>query len=785
MGISSSLYSSISGLNTMGNAMSVIGDNTANVNTVAFKSSRATFQDVLSQSISTAAGSAQVGRGVTLSTVDGVFAQGSFESTSNPTDMAIGGQGFFMLRAGDSSEANMYTRAGEFRFDQEGNLINPVGYFVQGWTIDAKSGQVSGTIGDINLGKNTPPVATQQIEAIVNLDSNKPNETTEKRLYDAWDGTKAWGNNGANPSSPIESGSYEYTSAVKVYDSKGASHDITIYFDRTTNDNEWEFLVTCSPSEDARALTAKEQSMYAPNDRYNYQDPEHTGAGALMYGIINFTTAGDINKISAWNVPPDGRVDISLNDNRKFLEPTDNYYSFGVNFTGDNTNQFIAINLGARYNGVATPQRQVLVSEAGAKSNAGLSEIITKETTWNSVYDAGGQVMADGDTITYSGFNHDGFPVSGTYNVVGTAKLSIFLKQLGDDFGGTATIDSAGRLRLEDNKGGDSGMYVTSFAVTAASGSVPFGGSALGTKIDIASSKTAIVSPGRAFNTNSGAPPVIGSQTTWGSVYSAAGAGPVGIGNTLQFLGTKGDGTAVDVTYIVTDPAHRVQDLLNALEAAFDADASIDSAGRLVLQDWTASETGHPDLLSIGSIVYGGGAPAVFGATATPFSAITGSLEEDGSQEGARVSTTFETEALASTQYANSSTTIFQDQNGYAAGFLQSVSVDTDGIITGHYSNGQVLEKAQVALASFNNMAGLNKKGGNIFTETTESGAPVTGAPGTNGLGSIAPNSLEQSNVDLGTEFVKLITTQRGFQANSKIITTTDEMLADLINIKR
>ncbi|VAW38591.1 Flagellar hook protein FlgE [hydrothermal vent metagenome] len=91
----------------------------------------------------------------------------------------------------------------------------------------------------------------------------------------------------------------------------------------------------------------------------------------------------------------------------------------------------------------------------------------------------------------------------------------------------------------------------------------------------------------------------------------------------------------------------------------------------------------------------------------------------------------------------------------------------------------------QMALANFSNLAGLRKEGGNIFTETTDSGAPVTGAPGTNGLGSIAPNALEQSNVDLGTEFVKLITVQRGFQANAKIITTTDDMLNDLINIKR
>jgi flagellar hook protein FlgE len=158
---------------------------------------------------------------------------------------------------------------------------------------------------------------------------------------------------------------------------------------------------------------------------------------------------------------------------------------------------------------------------------------------------------------------------------------------------------------------------------------------------------------------------------------------------------------------------------------------------------------------------------------------------EDGSQQGDVISARFTPEALATTQYANSSTTIFQDQNGFASGFLQSVSVDTEGVITGNYSNGQVLKKAQVALANFASLAGLHKKGGNIYTETTDSGAPVSGVPGTNGLGTIAPNALEQSNVDLGTEFVKLITVQRAFQANSKIITTTDEMLNDLINIKR
>jgi len=142
-------------------------------------------------------------------------------------------------------------------------------------------------------------------------------------------------------------------------------------------------------------------------------------------------------------------------------------------------------------------------------------------------------------------------------------------------------------------------------------------------------------------------------------------------------------------------------------------------------------------------------------------------------------------DSLSTTQYSAASSTIFQSANGYGAGDLQSVNVGTDGAITGQYSNGQVIPLYRVALAKFQNNQGLLKVGGNLFRETRLSGDPITGKPGTAGLGSISPNSLEQSNVDIAAEFVKMITTQRGFQANSKIITVTDQMLAELINLKR
>ena len=141
--------------------------------------------------------------------------------------------------------------------------------------------------------------------------------------------------------------------------------------------------------------------------------------------------------------------------------------------------------------------------------------------------------------------------------------------------------------------------------------------------------------------------------------------------------------------------------------------------------------------------------------------------------------------SLSSTQYASGSTTTFQSANGYGAGDLEGVNVDVDGVITGSYSNGQRIPLYRVGLAKFQNTQGLFKEGGNLYSETRQSGSAITNKPGTNGLGSIAPNALEQSNVDIANELVKMITTQRGFQANSKIITVTDQMLSELINIKR
>jgi flagellar hook protein FlgE len=136
-------------------------------------------------------------------------------------------------------------------------------------------------------------------------------------------------------------------------------------------------------------------------------------------------------------------------------------------------------------------------------------------------------------------------------------------------------------------------------------------------------------------------------------------------------------------------------------------------------------------------------------------------------------------------QYAGASTTSFNTQDGYAAGNLRGVSVDEKGFVTGVYSNGQLTPLYQVVLAEFPSYFGLSKMGGNLYAESRASGQAMTGVPLSGSLGSISPSAIEMSNVDLAQEFVKMITTQRAFQANSRVITTSDEILQELISLKR
>jgi flagellar hook protein FlgE len=137
------------------------------------------------------------------------------------------------------------------------------------------------------------------------------------------------------------------------------------------------------------------------------------------------------------------------------------------------------------------------------------------------------------------------------------------------------------------------------------------------------------------------------------------------------------------------------------------------------------------------------------------------------------------------TQVAGPTTIDTDVVDGHATGTLESYTFDSKGVISGFYSNGQTRVLGQLAVANFANPGGLQKLGKSLYIESNNSGDADIGDAGTSGRGSIAPSSLEMSNVDLSEEFTQMIITQRGFQANSRIITVSDELLQELVNLRR
>jgi flagellar hook protein FlgE len=222
MSILNALYSGVSGLTANGMAIAVIGDNISNVNTVGFKGSRILFQDMLSQSVL----GGQLGRGTSPQVIDKQMAQGNLQPTSTVTDLAISGDGFFVLRG--ASGGQFFSRAGQFRLDAQGALVNPNGYVVQGYP-ESTSGLATG-LGDLRFPSvQSPPQATTRAGITANLDSGAQ--------------AIAGGFSAADPT-----GTSNFSTGMTVYDSLGQAHTVTAYFTKTA-DNQWSWNVLAAPQE--------------------------------------------------------------------------------------------------------------------------------------------------------------------------------------------------------------------------------------------------------------------------------------------------------------------------------------------------------------------------------------------------------------------------------------------------------------------------------------------------------------------------------------------------------
>jgi flagellar hook protein FlgE len=215
MGILSSMYTGITGLQAQGEALSIYGDNIANANTVGFKVSRPEFQDVIAKSLKGLLGGNQIGRGTRLAAVNPIFSQGSIVQTDSATDLALTGDGFFVLSGVDGQS---YSRNGSFHFDKDGKLINADGYRVQGFKSD-DNGKITSKMGDISVDRAVVDAKkTSQVDLFMNLDLRV--ETSLE--FDA-----------KNPETTSH-----FATGVTVYDTAGTAHVVTMFFNKT-GDHEW------------------------------------------------------------------------------------------------------------------------------------------------------------------------------------------------------------------------------------------------------------------------------------------------------------------------------------------------------------------------------------------------------------------------------------------------------------------------------------------------------------------------------------------------------------------
>lgn len=239
MGVLSSLYTGVSGLTAQGEALGVIGDNIANANTTGFKASRAEFQDIVAKSLKGILGGNQIGRGVKIGAVNPILTQGNVDATEKATDLAISGDGYFVLRGNDGES---YTRDGSFHFDKDGYLVTNDNQRVQGFEADEK-GKIVNKMGDIRFPRALIPAkGTSNLELDLNLDSR----VEAGKVFNIED-----------PHSTSH-----YSTGIELFDSQGNKHLMTLFFNKAA-DRTWDVHGLCEGKEVTGGTPGKWSEVFA------------------------------------------------------------------------------------------------------------------------------------------------------------------------------------------------------------------------------------------------------------------------------------------------------------------------------------------------------------------------------------------------------------------------------------------------------------------------------------------------------------------------------------------
>ncbi|MDO2407801.1 flagellar hook protein FlgE [Campylobacter magnus] len=820
-----SLWSGVSGLQSHQIAMDVEGDNIANVNTAGYKYSRANFSDLLSQTSKPATApegelggknAMQVGLGTQIISTQQIFTQGSLQTTDVWSDMAIQGEGFFVVSP-DGGLTKYYTRNGAFTRDVLGNFVDSNGYIVQGWMRDEDTGTIDPTVPVTNIniepGLSMPANPTTEIKYKGNLNTGEHIGTQSAAIY-SLDSNHGWFDTSGNGILTAD----KLFAPTRAASTENDTTKDTLYMDSKNQVRLRERGVDMGVVYDEKgdALNLRDgQGIWV-----SYADAKAVFAGNNNAGI---TIPVDAQK------NPDGRLDININgvDIRRSVKNlsevvaaiNDFSVQTGVSASVINGNQIQLTNqnnLGTTANAknikiFANDGNNIAFSGTDAK--AWSAAVITAyQYTYSSVggvathsYDDGAvrqftttedlreamqqdarkYINYNGNLLTYAApqgggtrtaasqwvdnnnaytenaYNNKNDGVRVTVNAQGQFEINNPAGDAyneddynGDTFavkdGDVITDDTVTPNTTPDNKNTNEDDKVMTIAVTALSN-------------DIVNTNTRME---KAFSNLNGSLS-IGAST--GKTSSALKMSAHSM--TTEFYDSLGSKHEITVEYrkVSYSPENGTE---------WSIMVTVPEPGVINLDPEAGAYknvvTGNIRFGTDGSLI--GYSPSTINYTAN-----------NGSAAGQTISLNFGTLGGFDgiTSYDEKSNTENIAQDGYTGGTLNGLRIDQSGKIIGSFTNGHSLALAQVSMATFTNNNGLEKLGGNVWGETANSGAPVIGAASTGSRGKINASTLEMSNVDLSHAFTQLIVIQRGYQANSKTITTSDNMLNTLLQLKQ
>lgn len=847
-----SLWSGVSGLQAHQVAMDVEGNNISNVNTTGFKYSRADFGTMFSQTVKIATAPTdgrggsnplQIGLGVSVSSTTRIHSQGSVQTTDKNTDVAINGDGFFMV-SDDGGLTRYLTRSGDFKLDAYGNFVNNAGFVVQGWNINWDTQTIDSSRTPQNIfidpGMHIPAAQSTEVAIKANLNSGLNIGTAKTPIY-GLDSVHGYNKKDGTAKNENDTGITQfYTTSKNSIEVTEKGVDAGSLFNANgqglnLRDGQGIWVSYA----DAKFSTAGEgnNGVFDPNqkvlqDRVIFWGHEQkpTTLDITLNGVhIQNNSIKSLDEaiayINTFTAPTDTRDGTGV----KAVKKAD---GSGIDFINDNadgtTDNMKNIDLQVNPQNSAGELVRVRVNnnnppdfdwQATTLRPAGNPIVNGAGSAWiagNAAQNQNKIQIVTAHKYIYSStpveldpmYNPDGGPVfnPANQNIAGTAENNYWLAIQGSLLNTTprtfrTTEDLRELLQRDARYGvdydGSGGFEITGEDVNE------------GVKVTVGATGEFIISNPNEIPARPGVtPPGVADNRKPHNISFNVTAytdtqGKISKNDAFTTIFKGFDG----VLTVGNSNRQSEQLFLSAFSAGLEIYDSLGSKHTLEVQfvkqsttqdggnEWQMiirvpepaeiNTTGEgPNNIIVGTARFNNdGSLSNYTPKTINFSPNNGAAPNQ--QIKLSFGTSGSNDGLVSSNSA--STLTGQATDGYTSGNLKpdAIRVDDKGNILGEFTNGKTFAVAKIAMASVANNSGLEEIGGNLFKVTANSGNIVVGEAGTGGRGEMKTSALEMSNVDLSRSLTELIIIQRGYQANSKTISTSDQMLQTLIQLKQ